>query len=62
MWIPESIVIRHVAEYNPGNHGKIIPDWLDNRIDYALDLILEYSKCLKPLRQIVNRKDFGNGM
>ena len=62
MWIPENIIIRNVEEFNPGAHGKNIPEWLDNRIDYALKLLLAYTLNMKPLREIVNRKDFGNGM
>ena len=62
MWIPENIIIRNVEEFNPGAHGKNIPDWLDNRIDYVLNLLLAYASNMKPLRKIINRKDFGNGM
>ena len=62
MWIPENIIIRHVEEFNPGDHGKNIPDWLDARIEYVLKLFLAYASNMKPLREIVNRKDFGNGM
>ena len=62
MWIPENIIIRNVEEYNPGSHGEAIPEWLDNRINYTLKLLLAYSLNMKPLRDIINRKDFGNGM
>ncbi len=62
MWIPENIIIRNVEEFNPGNHGNNIPDWLDNRIDYVLNLFLSYTHYMSPLRKIINRKDFGNGM
>ena len=62
MWIPENIIIRNVEEFNPGAHGKNIPDWIDNRIDYVLKLFLTYALNMKPVREIVNRKDFGNGM
>tara|TARA_B100000963_G_C22621207_1_gene670067 strand:+ start:2297 stop:2896 length:600 start_codon:yes stop_codon:yes gene_type:complete len=62
MWIPENIIIRNVEEFNPNAHGKNIPEWLDNRINYVLKLFLAYASNMKPLRKIVNRKDFGNGM
>ena len=62
MWIPENIIIRNVEEFNPGNHGNNIPEWLDNRIDYVLKLFIAYADNMKPLRKIINRKDFGNGM
>ena len=62
MWIPENIIIRNVEEFNPGSHGNNIPDWLDDRIDYVLNLLLAYASNMKPLRTIINRKDFGNGM
>ena len=62
MWIPENIIIRNVEEFNPGAHGENIPNWLDDRIDYVLKLFLTYASNMKPIREIVNRKDFGNGM
>ncbi len=62
MWIPENIIIRNVEEFNPSSHGKNIPPWLDNRIDYVLNLFLAYVLNMKPLRDKINRKDFGNGM
>ena len=62
MWIPENIIIRNVQEYNPGNHGSSIPEWLDNRIDYTLEILLAYSLNMQPLRELINRKEFGNGM
>ena len=62
MWIPENIIIRNVEEFNLGNHGENIPEWLDNRIDYVLKLLLVYAANMKPIRELINRKDFGNGM
>ena len=62
MWIPENIIIRNVEEFIPGAHGDNIPEWLDDRIDYVLKLLLAYASNMQPLREIVNRKDFGNGM
>ena len=62
MWIPENIIIRNVEEFNPSSHGGNIPNWLDNRIDYVLNLFLAYASNMKPLRNKINRKDFGNGM
>lgn len=62
MWIPENIIIRNVEEFNPGSHGKNIPHWLDDRIHYVLKLLIAYTDNMKPLRKIINRKDFGNGM
>jgi NAD(P)H-dependent FMN reductase len=62
MWIPENIIIRNVEEFNPGSHGNNIPEWLDDRIDYVLKLLLAYASNMKPLKEIINRKDFGNGM
>ena len=62
LWIPENIIIRNVEHFSPGNHGNLIPEWLDKRIDYVLNLLIEYSKCLRPVSKLINRKDFGNGM
>ena len=62
LWIPENIIIRNVDQYNPGDHGEMIPEWLDKRIDYVLKLLLKYGECLRPVRKLINRKEFGNGM
>ena len=62
MWIPENIIVRNVEEFNPGEHGDNIPQWLDDRINYVLNLFLAYAANMKPLRELINRKDFGNGM
>ena len=62
MWIPENIIVRNVEEFNPGTHGDNIPQWLDGRINYVLNLFLAYADNMKPLRELINRKDFGNGM
>ncbi len=62
MWIPENIIIRNVEDFNPGGHGDNIHEWLDDRIDYVLNLLLAYASNMKPLRELVNRKDFANGM
>ena len=62
MWIPENIIIRNVEDYSPGEHGSSIPEWLDNRIDYSIEVLLAYSLNMKPLRKLINRKEFGNGM
>ena len=62
MWIPENIILRNVEEFNPGAHGDNIPQWLDDRINYVLNLFLAYAENMKPLRELINRKDFGNGM
>lgn len=62
LWIPENIIIRNVEHFDPGSHGNLIPEWLDKRIDYVLNLLIEYCKCLRPISKLINRKDFGNGM
>ena len=50
------------VKFNPGSHGDNIPEWLDDRIDYVLKILLVYASNMKPLRELINRKDFGNGM
>ena len=62
MWIPENLIIRSVEQFLPGKHGNDIPEWIDSRVDYCLKFLLAYSENMKPLRKMVNRKDFGNGM
>ena len=29
MWIPEQIIIRNVEQFQPGEHGLLIPTWMD---------------------------------
>ena len=62
MWIPENIIIRNVEDYLPGSHGDLIPDWIDNRVDYCLKLLIAYAENMQSLIKLINRKDFGNGM
>ena len=62
MWIPENIIIRNVEQFSPGNHGDLIPKWIDDRIEYACNLLINYAECLKPIQKKINRKDFANGM
>ena len=62
MWIPENIIIRNVEQFLPGNQGKDIPHWIEDRLDYCLELLLAYGKYMLPLRDQINRRDFGNGM
>ena len=62
MWIPENIIIRNVEQFSPGNHGLLIPNWIDDRIKYSCNLLIKYAEYLKPLQQYINRKDFANGM
>ena len=62
MWIPENMIIRFVEQFSPGMHGNDIPEWIDNRFDYCLKILLAYSVNMKPLSKLINRKDFGNGM
>ena len=62
MWIPENIIIRNVEQFSPGNQGRDIPDWIEGRLDYSLELLLAYGKYMLPLRNQINRRDFGNGM
>ena len=62
MWIPENIIIRNVEQFSPGNHGPLIPNWMDNRINYTCKLLIKYAEFLKPIQNFINRKDFGNGM
>ena len=62
MWIPENIIIRNVEQFSPGNHGELIPKWIDDRIRYTCNLLINYADYLKPIQKLINRKDFANGM
>ena len=52
-----SIISENVEDFNPGDHGGNIPEWLDNRIDYVLKLLLVYASNMKPLREFIYSKD-----
>ena len=60
VWIPENIIIRNVVNFS--SSSKNIPEWIDDRIDYTLGLLIKYAEYMKPIKGFVNRKDFGNGM
>ena len=62
MWIPENIIIRNVEQFLPGKHGDLIPEWIDDRINYACNLLINYAQCLKPIQKLINKEDFANGM
>ncbi len=62
MWIPENIIIRNVEQFQPGKHGELIPNWIDDRIKYCCNLLIKYCEYLKPIQKFINRKDFRNGM
>ena len=62
LWIPENVIIRNVEQFLPGDHGDLIPNWLDKRIEYSCNLLIKYAGYLKPIQKVINRKDFGNGM
>jgi len=62
LWIPENIIIRNVEQFNPGNHGILIPNWIDERVKYSCNLLIKYAEYLKPIQKFINRKEFSNGM
>jgi NAD(P)H-dependent FMN reductase len=62
MWIPENIIIRNVESFNSVDEFNIIPNWLEPRINYTLQLLLAYASNMISLRDKINLKDFGNGM
>ena len=56
-WIPEHVIIRKVKNFFPDTDDR-----LNSRIDYSCKMLVEYSKALKPLRNIADLKTFKNGM
>ena len=56
-WIPEHVIIRKVKEFFPDTDER-----LDSRLDYSCKMLVEYSKALKPVRNIADLKTFKNGM
>ena len=56
-WIPEHVIIRKVKDFFPDTDDR-----LNSRIDYSCKMLVEYSKALKPLRNIADLKTFKNGM
>ena len=56
-WIPEHVIIRKVKDFFPDTDGR-----LNSRIDYSCKMLVEYSKALKPIRNIADLKTFKNGM
>jgi NAD(P)H-dependent FMN reductase len=56
-WIPEHVIIRKVKEFFPDTDER-----LDSRLDYSCKMLVEYSKALKPVRNVADLKTFKNGM
>ena len=56
-WIPEHVIIRKVKEFLPDTDER-----LDSRLDYSCKMLVEYSKALKPVRNVADLKTFKNGM
>ena len=56
-WIPEHVIIRKVKDFFPDTDDR-----LNSRIDYSCKMLVEYSKALKPVRNIADLKTFKNGM
>ena len=62
-WIPEQIIIRKVTEFMPGSGNEASPDWLVDRIDYTLQVLIAYAEALKPVRaNVVDLQRFKTGM
>ena len=56
-WIPEHVIIRKVKDFFPDTDDR-----LNSRIDYSCKMLVEYSKALKPVRNVADLKTFKNGM
>ncbi|MBS1959169.1 MAG: NAD(P)H-dependent oxidoreductase [Bdellovibrionales bacterium] len=65
VYIPEHVLVQEAQKIlNDGPSSGPADDYIRKRIDYTLDLLAEYEKCLKPLRASgkINYKDYPNGM
>ena len=56
-WIPDHIIIRKVSSFDPKNDERLV-----SRINYSCNLLIEYSKALKSIRNHVDYENFRNGM
>jgi azobenzene reductase len=64
-YIPEHIIIRDVTQITFDKNSQIKEDiYIQNRIDYALNILLEYTNLLIPIRttENLNYKKYPNGM
>lgn len=65
VFLPEPIVINDVNNFLIGEErDQKREDYISGRADYALDLLLEYSRALKQVRESnkINHKDYPFGM
>lgn len=65
LWIPEQLLVQDVAEVLHGSEPAGDRDaWLRRRIDYALAILLAYTRALAPVREsgITDHPDFPYGM
>ncbi len=62
-WIPEHVIIRNVEKFEPGSGNEASPDWLLDRLDYAISLLAAYAQALGPVREtVMDLKRFKTGM
>lgn len=65
LWIPEQVLVQDVGEVLHGNEPAGDRDaWLRRRIDFALGILLAYTRALRPVREsgITDHPDFPYGM
>lgn len=65
LWIPEQVLVQDVGEVLHGSEPAGDRDaWLRRRIDFALGILLAYTKALGPLRDsgVTDHPDFPYGM
>lgn len=65
LWIPEQVLVQDVGEVLHGSEPAGDRDaWLRRRIDFALGILLAYTKALGPVRDsgVTDHPDFPYGM
>lgn len=65
LWIPEQVLVQDVGEVLHGNEPAGDRDaWLRRRIDFALGILLAYTRALRPVREsgMTDHPDFPYGM
>jgi NAD(P)H-dependent FMN reductase len=65
LWIPEQVLVQDVGDVLHGNEPAGDRDaWLRRRIDFALGILLAYTRALRPVREsgMTDHPDFPYGM
>lgn len=57
-WQPDHLLVRGADGFRPGEPENKSPDWLLQRLDHGLEILIATARALKPVREEVVDLDF----